>query len=275
MALREAAERERRKAEEAETQQTLAAARLQSALDVLHLLTLAMQRVDPSKIPDGKYFRNQVLKPAREFYQKLLAEKNNPDRQARRRIGQAFHGLGMIYTLLDEHAEAQAAYLQAVAWQETLVQEFPAEENYRVDLALTYHSLGEWHASLGRKEEAAASYQKIVALFESLPSDDQRVDRFAFKLAQQLWDLGKSQERSAGRIGPSTGWKRSERRGPTQSGRWPQKLCRTHTIHGHVSSGNWANVRRRSSISTARSKPGSSHLGIFGASSIVPTAWLG
>jgi hypothetical protein len=192
-ALQAAAEREGSRAKEAKRQQALAAAHLQSALDVLGPLTQELQYDYLAKNPELAYFRGQFLGATRKFYQELLADKENPDPQVRRGIGRAFYGLGMSRSLLNERSEAQTDYLQAVALQEQLVQEFPGESDGRLDLALTYQSLGDLQAALGREEEAATTYQKIVTLFESLPSDNQRVRQFALPLARKLSDLGKYQ----------------------------------------------------------------------------------
>jgi serine/threonine protein kinase len=199
-ALRQAAERERGKAEEAEkqrrhaaTQQTLAAAHLQNALDLFEPLCHQLLGDYLAQTQDGRYFRLQFSATARRFYQKLLTDKDNPDRQVQRSIGRAWQGLGMSHAVLNEWSEAKKAYLQAVELQQRLVRDFPAEPAYRLDLAVTYQSLGDACAAEGDKEKAGEQYAKIIPLFEALPANDERV-KLLHKLANKLWNMGKSQE---------------------------------------------------------------------------------
>jgi serine/threonine protein kinase len=204
-ALRQAAAREQRKAEELEkerlhatTQQALATARLVNALDLSEPLSLEVKAEYLAKTEEGQFFRKQFAGHARAFYQKLLAgkdiaDKNNPNPEVRRQIGRAWHGLGMSHAVLNEGAAAEKAYLQAAVVQESLVKDFPAEEACRVDLALTYQNLGEAYEARGDKAKAAGSYAKIVPLFDALPADYKRLVHM-HKLSHKLWTLGKSEE---------------------------------------------------------------------------------
>jgi tetratricopeptide (TPR) repeat protein len=200
-ALWESAQRERAKAQEVEkerahaaAQQALAVAHLQNALDMLEPLSLEVKGEHLAKNQEGQYFRKQFAELARAFYQKLLADKDNPDRDVRRQIGRAFHGLGMTHAVVNEAKAAEESFLRAVALQEELVKEYPAEEDYRVDLALTYQNLGDFYEARDVKQSAAATYAKIVPLFQSLPRNNERVSLFAYKLANKLWLMGKSEE---------------------------------------------------------------------------------
>jgi tetratricopeptide (TPR) repeat protein len=193
-ALRAAAGREHAKAEEAEAQQALAAAHLQSALDMCERPLLEMNGADLAKTPELQQFRLDFLSDARTLYGKLLADLDNPNRQVRRGIGRAFHGRGTCHFLLNERAEALADYREAVGRQEQLVREFPAEDDYLLDLAVTYHSLGALREALGDKTEATRCFESIARLFKSLPPGSRRVALFANTLAHKLWLSGKSQE---------------------------------------------------------------------------------
>jgi serine/threonine protein kinase len=200
-ALRAAAAREHRKAEEAQAQQALAAAHMHSALDLCEEPLLEMNGAEPAKAPEPRYFRRDFLFNTAILCQKLLADTENPDRQFQRGIGRAFHVRGMYHYLLNERTKAQADYLEAVGRQEKLVSEFPGEQDYRLDLAITYHSLGILHEALDHehespdhKQEAAKYYESIAKLFDSLPAGNQRVARYAIKLSEKLWVLGKPKE---------------------------------------------------------------------------------
>jgi tetratricopeptide (TPR) repeat protein/tRNA A-37 threonylcarbamoyl transferase component Bud32 len=199
--LREAAASEHQKAQELEKeteraakQQALAAAHMQNALDLLEPLSMEVKREYLAKTGEGRYFRRQFVTLARGLYQKLLADRDNPDRDVRRQIGRAFHGLGLSHAVLGEDEAAEEAFRRASVLQEKLVAEFPAEPAYRVDLAVCYQSLGAAYEARGAMDQAAEAYASIVPLFESLPPGNDRVTRFAHTLSQKLWQLGKEQE---------------------------------------------------------------------------------
>jgi serine/threonine protein kinase len=207
-ALVEAAQREHRKAEEANSQraaaekerkhaaaqQALAAAHLQNALDLLEPLSLLISGDYLAKTQEGQDFRREFSGSGRRYYQKLLADKDNPDPQMQRQIGRVFHGLGMSHAVLSEGKEAEQAFLQAIALQERLVKQFPAEVDARVDLSVTCYSLGDLYAAQGAREKAGASYAKIIPLVQSLPPNNQRVALFANNLSHKLCVMGKFQE---------------------------------------------------------------------------------
>jgi tetratricopeptide (TPR) repeat protein len=200
-ALRQAADREHKKADDlakeerhAAAQQALAAAHLQDALDVLEPLSMDVKAINWAKVSGGIFFRNQFAARARAFYQKLLADKDNPDSAVRRQIGRAFHGLGMSHAVLNEFSAAEKAFCQAIKRQDMLQREFPADVSYRVDLALTYQNLGDVHAARDDRVKAGAAYARIVPLFETMPFGIERIAHFAQVLAKKLNDLGKSQE---------------------------------------------------------------------------------
>jgi serine/threonine protein kinase len=204
-ALKEAANRERVLADEAKEQkelaeqereravqkQTLATTYLQNALDLLEPLSMEIKGDFLAKTPDGQYFREQCSSRARAFYQKLMSEQGNPDREVQRQIGRAFNGLGMSHSVLNETQPAEEAFLRAVAIQEKLVDEFPAEVTYRVDLAVTYQNAGDEYLACGDKEKAAMYYGRIITLFEALPRGSDRIKLFGLKLANRLFNMGK------------------------------------------------------------------------------------
>jgi tetratricopeptide (TPR) repeat protein len=187
--LREAAERARQK-------EALAAANLQIALDAIEPLSLLVSGTDFAKIPDRQFFRNEFSQHSQDFYQKLhklAADHESNDPQVQRNIGRAWHGLGISHVLRGEGMEAEKAFLQAVAVQGKLVEGFPAETAWRVDLAITYQSLGDLYAARGAKESAGDTYAKIIPIFDSLPPSINRVLNFT-RLSQKLWVMGRTPE---------------------------------------------------------------------------------
>jgi tetratricopeptide (TPR) repeat protein len=169
-------------------------AHLQNALDLLEPLSMEVKGEYLGQTEGGRFFRQKFSGLASGFYHKLLEDKDNPDRDVRRQIGRAFHGLGMSHAVLNEGKQAEEALRDAVAIQEKLLDEFPSEEDYRVDLALSYHNLGDIYAARDDKERAGNFHAKIVPLFQALPRNNGRMPLFAYKLASKLWALGKSQE---------------------------------------------------------------------------------
>ncbi len=196
-ALKEAADRERGLTEDAKKQRGLAAAHLQNALDMLEPLSMEVNGNYRAKNQDGQDFQRQFASLTSAFYQKLLADRESSDRDVRRQNGRALHGLGMSLEVLHESAKAAENFGQAVVLQEALVNEFPKEVDFKVDLALGYQSLGDVYAAGGDREKAGYYYKKIVPLFDKLDPGNERIKLFAFKLSDKLRAMGKWPESRA------------------------------------------------------------------------------
>jgi serine/threonine-protein kinase len=173
-------------------QQTLAAAHLETAMDSLEPLTNDVLRGDVPRALQG--FRRDYAERTSRFAKRLIADEKNPDRSARRQIGRAYQALAISQVVLGQKAEAEKSYLRAVAIQEQLVDEFPTDENHRIDLAITYYDLSDAYAARGDKTRAGETLAKIVPLFETMPRTGQRISHFELKLSQRLWDFGKTAE---------------------------------------------------------------------------------
>jgi serine/threonine protein kinase/tetratricopeptide (TPR) repeat protein len=198
--LWEAAERERQKAHDADEQrgiaarqQDLAAAHLQSALDVFEPISLQLNADELAKAPQFEDFRRDFAQRGLIFYQKLLADKDNLDPHVQRQIGRAWHGLGASHAALGEVRQAEDAFRQAVTVQTRLAENSRSEPAWRVDLAVTYQSLGDLYEARKAKEKAADTYAKIVPLFASLPPSIERLSNY-LQLSQKLWMMDKRQE---------------------------------------------------------------------------------
>ena len=193
-ALREAAAREQHKAEEATTQRALATSYLHSALDAFEPLALDVKGKGLAKTAEGRQFRQSFCDRARDLSRTLLKDMGNTDPVVQREVGRALYLLGVTHEVAGNGAAALEAYGDALARQEKLVSESPAEVPYRVDLAVTYQSVGDWHAASGQKKVAGDYYARIVALFASLPDDTDRVARLAQPLSEKLWKMGRPQD---------------------------------------------------------------------------------
>ncbi len=189
----EAADREHKLADEAKAQTKLAAGHLQNALDLLEPLSMTVKAEHHTKVADRQAFLTDFSNLTSKFYQKLLADQENPDREVRRQIGRAFHGQGLSHAVLKERPAAEEAFRKAIALQENLVNEFPEEAAYRVDLAVSYQSAGDEYQARKNEEKAGEYYAKIPKLFKALPPDPQRAQLFS-KLSEKLANMGRYPE---------------------------------------------------------------------------------
>jgi RNA polymerase sigma factor (sigma-70 family) len=91
--------------------------------------------------------------------------------QNRREAAQALQQRAEARQKEGKVAEAEAAYRQALALQQKLVQEFPNQAAYRTDLAVTLNRLGALHNLTGRPAEAEHTLRQAIALLEKLVAD--------------------------------------------------------------------------------------------------------
>lgn len=169
-----------------------------AALDQLqHSITLTFDQL----VQIGKFYRADntemayhralAIKNAITFFTTVLQENRTSTERVRRLLGQAHYGLGLSYLLAGDSRTAERHYRDARAAQETLTEEFPAQAEYRVDLALTQLALTEAYLALGRKADAEASTGKALALFTELPTDHPRLAVHAMGVARELFNQGK------------------------------------------------------------------------------------
>ena len=171
-------------------QQDRAAANLQTAIDVLEY---QLNRVDNVKHPGyevPKPLREDLLRHAVQFYEKLLADGDNPEPQARRAIGRAYFGLGHSNWMLGSPPQAEAHFRRAIGVQEQLLADFPNEVDYRIDLATTLLQLS--YQQQGA--EYAITHAKVVALVEALPPEHPRLGNMGAIVAQKLTQEGRLRE---------------------------------------------------------------------------------
>jgi serine/threonine protein kinase len=172
--------------EKAEKQQARSADHLQAAIDALEHQLLQLRDAPMANVEVPEVIRQNLLQKAVQFYQKLLAEPDEPDPRVRREIGRAYHGLGATYQMLGRLDDAALNYRRAQDLQEWLVNTLGDETEYRIDLAVTFQSLGRLLEAQRRAEEARLFSEKALALVESLPADHPRVGPFAAYVAQKL-----------------------------------------------------------------------------------------
>jgi serine/threonine protein kinase len=141
---------------------------------------------EPQKDP----LQREFLEKALTFYQKL-AQEDDTDPDTRRQVALAWFRVGQLRRTLNQHDEAADAYRRAIALQQRLRDEFPAEPRYRQDLANSFNWLGELLRESGRPpEEAEQNYRTALELQEQLAGDHPDKPGFRRELARSHSNLG-------------------------------------------------------------------------------------
>jgi serine/threonine protein kinase/tetratricopeptide (TPR) repeat protein len=157
--LREAADRERQKAEESNQQ-------FQLAREAVNELTrVAQERL--AAVPQTEQERQAILEVTLKYYQRFLQVKTN-DPTLRKEVARAWHYLGSIQELLGRPEQADEAYSQALALQQELAAAFPAAAEFRLDLASTHRSRGWLWQETGRHQDAELAYHQSQEIIEKL-----------------------------------------------------------------------------------------------------------
>jgi serine/threonine protein kinase len=119
------------------------------------------------KARDLEGLRRDLLASAREFYERLIAERrDDPGMQAE--LGRAHGRLGQIVGLLGSSAEAMALYQQATAIFERLARAHPGVAPYQRELAASYTHMGFVHQATGRWGDAEAALRQALTVHERL-----------------------------------------------------------------------------------------------------------
>ena len=122
--------------------------------------------------PHQDHVRQEFLEKAQRLYQEFAQEQRD-DPAIRRETALAFFRLGQIYRTLNQHAEAQQAYDDAIALQEDLHRREPGELTYRQDLGNSHNWYGELFREKGRDlNKAEWHYEQARKLQVGLIADD-------------------------------------------------------------------------------------------------------
>jgi serine/threonine protein kinase len=105
-----------------------------------------------------------------EICQKFL-QKHGEDSTLRREVGRAYSICGEIHFLFLRHTDAELAYRKALELQEKLVDHFPNQPQYKLDLIWTYNDLYDSYADRGALDQAEAVIKKILMIREQLIRD--------------------------------------------------------------------------------------------------------
>lgn len=107
------------------------------------------------------------LRKALAFYQQFAAEEGRSPRLRLERA-KALRRMGDIQRKLGEHAEAEAAFGQALPLLQALTAEFPADPEHREQLALGHNNRAGLFRDRGQPREAEADYRVACALYQEL-----------------------------------------------------------------------------------------------------------
>jgi len=173
----------------AEAQRQKAEANFRRARAAVDQMLTRLAEEELAYLPHMEQFREAVLADALRFYQEFLQEKSD-DASVRQEAGRAYRRIGDIYLLLNKHEPATKAYDQALALENKLVADFPAEAGYRAELATTYHSQAGLLAAIGELEQAEDTYRQARDLRERLTAEKPDVPAYQLDLARSCNALG-------------------------------------------------------------------------------------
>lgn len=140
-------------------------------------------------VPQMAEFRQALLNKAKQFYVQFL-QQNPRGLELRREMAQAHYRLGHIARMLEQPAEAESAYGQAIAQFESFERERPAPE-HRQALANAHNWLGETLRPLpGRGPAASAAYERALQLQSALVASDPANATYRQELARTHYNRG-------------------------------------------------------------------------------------
>lgn len=120
-----------------------------------------------SRQPGMEALEKEFLLKALAFYEEF-ARENGGSPEIQFEIGKAFRRMGDIHDKLGQRGEAQDAFHQAAVRLERLSSGFPANKDYRQELALAHNSLANIERDEGRLNLAERSYQEAERILEIL-----------------------------------------------------------------------------------------------------------
>lgn len=187
--LHEAHEQEKRQAilteqahGRAESQRQLAEENLTKAMQSLeHIGKTVFERGRGG--PELEEFKTKILTDMTIHFQTFLGTADHPNPEIRRWTGRAYKGLGMSYSLLGRHKDAETAHRSAVRIYERLVEEAPDSNIYRHDLAAANCMLGDEYGAQGQLENAESAYRGAIRLFHTLTDVEDFGDKGWYNLA--------------------------------------------------------------------------------------------
>jgi serine/threonine protein kinase/Tfp pilus assembly protein PilF len=177
---------ERRNTAEALSAETVAKTQARQALniltdDVIENVFAKQQVLGETE----KGFLRKVLESYEQFTQEL---GDTPDARALRASG--YFRVAVIRNKLGQAAEAETAYLEAIAIRNQLVADFPTVTAYREELASSHTHLGVLLMHTGRPSESETAFCDALAINKQLVADFPTVSVYRQELATSHGNLG-------------------------------------------------------------------------------------
>jgi tetratricopeptide (TPR) repeat protein len=122
------------------------------------------------KQADFNQLRKELLETALPFFEQF-AEQESPDADLRAARGRAYHRLAVIRQAMEERDLAVADYRKALQLLEPLVDELPANAEYRLALVEIQSRSGNFLSDLGQRAEAEAHLRKALTNSQRLAAE--------------------------------------------------------------------------------------------------------
>lgn len=151
--------------QKAQVEQGKAETSLQTGLDAIETLLIRYGYEHLEAVPSVNVARARVLDDAVRFLQGFPGYEGNAQLQFEQ--GRARRFLGTIHALLGNGDPARISFQQAAAIQQRLVDENPAEQQYRLELARTWHETARLLV-MNDPDEALRAIRRSVSLFEEV-----------------------------------------------------------------------------------------------------------
>jgi serine/threonine protein kinase/tetratricopeptide (TPR) repeat protein len=142
-----------------------------------------------SQQPHLQDLQRRFLLKALHYYE-AFAQEQSAAPALRHQAGVAYRRVGDIQSRLGKHADAEAAYNQAVRLQAALVAALPATPDYRRELAAGLYNLGALLMDRGRRTEAKEAYRRALRVREQLATDFPTEPLYRWDLAKSHNNLG-------------------------------------------------------------------------------------
>ena len=155
----------------------------------------AREAPDP---PQLERLRHELLIKAEEFYSNFLTKQGGNDPEFRAESALVHSKLGDINRLLEKNDDAVTQYRYAISGLENLLQEAPANPEYRQALAYAHNWLGEtlrlWseetHNQPDNRKEALDEYDGALRLQQALHEAQPQNEKYQQELARTYYNRG-------------------------------------------------------------------------------------
>jgi serine/threonine-protein kinase len=176
--------------DEAKKQRDKARERFQLARDAVDKFHTQVSESPEMKAEGVEQLRTKLLESAVEFYEKLSKEVEGSDPNVQRERGKTFVRLGVLYSVIGNHEQAEKAYLVALDVCLKLAADRPNVADYQDDLATTYAIMGTLYNDTGRHSDAEKAYQAALDIRKKLATQYPTVTHYQTNLAIGHFNLG-------------------------------------------------------------------------------------